>query len=322
MNAALFSELTDLPRLEEAYVTVGNFDGLHKGHRKIIDAMQRDAGTLPTIAVTFEEATSLYLKPGIFKGYLFPDNYKRKALAAMGMKIIMSLSFDRIAGMEAGEFIRVLKNRIKFLHFYVGKDFRFGRGNTGSVHMLRKLARDKLLTVKVIEKMKWHFLTISSSAIREKIINGRMQEAADMLGRPYFITSRKIKGDGIGAQNGYPTINLEINRQVLPQNGVYFTFFNLGDKCLPSMTYIGNRPSMKSHEKRNETNIVDAGGNLGGIKNGNEYTVLYIKKIRNEKKFNNLDELRENLYNDRKRVLELYSRYRIKWKIDEIFLPD
>ncbi len=321
MSAALYSDPSELPLFDEAFVTIGNFDGLHKGHQRIVGMMQKDARESPTVAVTFEKATSLYLNPDRFKGYLFPEDYKKKALSGIGIQNILSLDFNRIAGMEAEVFIDLLKERIKNLHLYVGQDFRFGRQNLGNIHMLRNMASGKSFTVNVVKKIKRGFIAVSSSAIRVKIRGGRMEEAADMLGRPYFITSKKIKGDGIGRKNGYPTVNFEINSQVLPGDGVYFTLFYHGGKYMPSMTYIGTRPSMQNHDLRNETNIVEEDADLSGIHDGGNYTILYIKKIRNEKKFNNLDELLENLYNDKRQVIELYSRYRTSGKLPFLFPP-
>ncbi len=312
MSIHFYHNLDSIPVFEEAYVTVGNFDGLHRGHQRIITAMQSDAGKKPTIAMTFEEATSLYINPHEFKGYLFPEDYKQKALSLMGIQNIISLRFEEIADLDSIDFIRVLKNKIKKVHFYVGYDFKFGKGNSGNIHTLQRHASDKTFILNVMEKMKYHFSTISSSSIREKIKHGDLEAAQAMLGRPYFIVSNKIAGDGAGKKIGFPTINIEINQQVLPQIGVYFSLFYFKKKLYPSMSYIGNRPTMTHHEMRNETNILDFDGDYGEIKTGEKQTVLFIKKIRNEKKFNNLEELEKNLYNDRRQVLELYQEYKKK----------
>ncbi len=322
MNAVITDNIKLLKSYDEAYVTIGNFDGLHLGHRKIIESMKKDARGAPAIAVTFEESTSLIVNPGRFKGYLFPDGYKKKALSQAGIDNIVSLDFKSVAGMEAHDFVKLFMDRIEKLHFYVGPDFRFGRGNLGNIHTLKSFEREGFFTLKVVEKLKCNLVTVSSSLIREKIIEGDLELAAGLLGRPYFISSRKIKGDGIGERTGYPTINLEINRQILPQAGVYFSLFYLEDRLYPAMTYIGTRPSMESHEMRNETNIIDFDGDPGKVMDGVNYTVLFIKKIRNEKKFHNLDDLQKNIYNDKSKVIKLYSEYKNAGKLPEtgIFL--
>ena len=241
--------IESLKRYEEAFVTIGNFDGLHLGHMKIIEAMKNDAGGKPLIAVTFEESTALAVDPGKFKGYLFPPGFKMKALSLSGVKDIISLDFKSVADIEAGDFIKLFLDRIGKLHIYAGPDFRFGKGNLGSIHTLRESAGPHgiaggLMTLTIIEKLKAGLSAVSSSLIRDRILEGELEEAAAMLGRPYFITSRKIKGDGIGKKTGYPTINLELNRQILPHPGVYFTLFYFEGGLYPSMTYIGRpRPS-------------------------------------------------------------------------------
>ncbi|GEM_PF-178339 len=320
MNYIKTGDLKSLNNYNEAYVTIGNFDGLHIGHIKIIKAMKKDAGGGRTIAVTFEESTSLYVNPEKFKGYLFPEGYKIKALSLAGIDEIISLDFNRVAGIEARDFIELFRDKIGKLHFYVGSDFRFGKGNSGSIHTIQEAVKDENLTLKVIEKRRYHFSAVSSSLIREKILCGELEAAAAMLGRPYFIISRKIPGDGIGKKTGYPTINLEINRQVLPQIGVYFSLFYINERFYPSMTYVGSRPTFSSHEIRNETNIVDYDGDFSLLRNNEKYCVLYIKKIRNEKKFHNLDDLNKTIYNDKRKVIKLYSEYKSSGKLPEAFM--
>ncbi|MGA2142907.1 MAG: riboflavin kinase [Brevinematales bacterium] len=306
--------IESLKKYEEAFVTIGNFDGLHLGHMKIIEAMKKDAGGKPVIAVTFEESTAIAVDPVKFKGYLFPPGFKMKVLSLSGVSDIISLDFKSVADIAAGDFIKLFLDRIGKLHIYAGPDFRFGRGNLGSIHTLRESAGPRMMLT-VIEKLKKGISAVSSSLIRDRILEGELEEAAAMLGRPYFITSKKIKGDGIGRKTGYPTINLGMNRQILPHPGVYFTLFYFGGSLYPSMTYIGRRPTLDKQEMRNETNIIEFGGDFGVFKDGKDYSVMYIKKIRNEKKFHNLDDLEKTIYNDKSSVLELYSEYKASGKL-------
>jgi riboflavin kinase/FMN adenylyltransferase len=300
--------LTDLPELDTVYLTIGNFDGLHLGHRKIIQTLLEEAKGKTSVVITFEKAPLEFLNSRHFKGYLFPSCVKQIFLEQMGIDFMVSLHFPDVMDIPAHKFLSLIFERVKEPHLFVGHDFKFGKNNSGSIHFLRKEAARLNFSVKEIEKITIHNTTICSSLIREKIQEGKMEEASLMLGRYYFISFFIEKGDGIGKTIGFPTINLKINEQVLPEKGVYFTLYRLGNKIFPAMTYIGNRPVLNGTQMRHETHIINLEGNEDQVKREEIQTIFFVKKIRDEKKFHNLEELRKNLYNDKEFILRLFEK--------------
>lgn len=315
-----YIRLDDLPEFNEASLTIGNFDGLHLGHRKIIYSLLAVNLNQPAIAVTFQKVPIEYLNPGHFKGYLFPSDQKEKYLEKLGVSHIVSLDFPEVRNVDSIDFIKVLLSKINKLHLVIGYNFQFGKGNAGNVNFLRNISKKLNFELTVVDPVSIDHTTISSSLIRDMIQNGRMEEASHMLGRPYFINSDELRGDGIGRTIGFPTINLKINKQVTPQTGVYYTLYPYQDRLYPAMTYIGNRPTVNGHELRNETNIInfeEHSENISRIKN---HTIYFIRKIRGEKKLHNLEELRKTIYNDREVILGLYHDHGIPDLLEKIIL--
>jgi len=310
MKEKIYRGLNEIPHFSEGYITIGNFDGLHLGHQEIINKLISDSKGKNTIAITFEKATSQILHPESFRGYIFPQDFKNKALSKMGIKYIVLLNFNEIASLSSQDFLNFIKSRIKSIHLYVGNDFKFGKNNHGNIYTLMKEEKKGNFSVTVLNKRCYKGIPISSSIIRQEISRGDLKMANTMLGRPYFITSEKIKGNGIGSKIGFPTINLKLNEQVIPESGVYFSLFYFKKRFFPSMTYIGKRPTLNGNTIHNETNILEFDGDFKTFRNGEKYTVLFLSKTRDEKKLNNLEELQKIIYNDRKKVLELYTRYR------------
>ncbi len=291
----IIKTLEEIPELDEAYVTIGNFDGIHLGHQKIISTMLQEAQGKPTIVLTFRESPVKLLRPEMFMGYILPTQYKKKIMKDMGVKTYVDLHLYDVMPMSADEFILFLVERIKKMHLYVGYNFRYGNRNLGDVKTLDHQSRRLNFELSVFDKVTWKGKDVNSTAIRRLIKEGELQEAEEMLTRPYFYHSRTMSGDGIGKKIGYPTINMEQNSQVLPSSGIFFSYMAIGKQLLPSMSYIGNRPTIDGKEMRIETNILDYEREVPA---GN-YDLVFIQKIREEKRLNNLDELAEILYNDK-----------------------
>ncbi len=300
----LIEKISDFPYLDEVFLTVGNFDGFHRGHQRIIDELVRHSLGRDRFVITFKRAPLEILNPENFKGYIFPFGYKDEIFGKLSIDYLASLDFSEIKELTREEFVNFLKQRFKKINIFIGYDFRFGKNNSGDVDFLKKMVDN----VFVVEKVCLDGERISSSLIRDLISKGEIEIANKMLGRNYFIYSTEIKGDGLGSKIGFPTINLKINEQILPSTGVYFTIYKLGEKIFPAMTYIGNRPTINGKEMRNETNIIGLGEDearkLSLIK---EHKIYFIKKTREEKKLHNLEELKNLLYNDREVILSLFK---------------
>ncbi len=308
----IYRTLEDLPDFSAAFVTIGNFDGLHPGHRKIISALREAAGDKPTVAVTFDRAPVEFLNPAAFRGTLFATGEKARALERLGIGHLVMLDFQSVRDLPASVFLESLLRKAGRLSLFVGYNFRFGRHNAGSAFSLKKAAREKGFSLSVIDRVVRAGRTVSSSAIRTLIHRGRVEQACELLGRPYAITAPSEKGDGLGAKIGFPTLNLADNPQVLPASGVYFTLYRRNGRIYPSMTYIGRRPTLKGGNGRirNETHVLEYDSNPDKIGDCPEHTVFFIRRTRGEKKLRNLEELGKVLYNDRRVILDLYRTYR------------
>lgn len=309
----IYHSIEELPQFDEASVTIGNFDGLHIGHKMIIDNVTGAFTGKPghTIALTFARAPIEFLNPSHFKGYIFPPGYKQILLEKWGIGNLVDLDFGNVLDVHADEFIKSLKDKIKKLKLTVGYNFRFGKGNTGTISLLEKMSGEMGFGLTVCSRIMSGRSAVSSSSIRDRIESGDVLGASGMLGRPYFIVSRQVKGDGIGGKIGFPTINLEQNTQVLPGFGVYFTLIKSGKSFLPSMTYVGKRPTIDNAEIRIETNVISDNKDLEIYRKEAPVTLFFIIKTRNEKKYHNLEDLRKNIYNDRRIISSMYDNYDI-----------
>ncbi len=303
----ILNSVNDFPKLDRVFISIGNFDGFHIGHQKIIEEMKESCGEkYPLFVITFRHAPLTILKPEKFKGYIFPLNYKEKIFEKIGIDFLASLDFREVKDWDKEKFVMFLKSRFREIYLFIGEDFRFGKNNEGEVKFLTK----EIQNVKVIKKVKYENFEVSSSLIRNLLQKGEIEKANKMLSRPFFICSEVEKGDGIGSKIGFPTLNLKENEQVIPAIGIYFTLYRLEKKIFPAMTYIGTRPTLGKNSLRNETNILEIDNESIKILNEKEkHCIYFIKKIREEKRLHNLEELKNLLYNDRKVVLDLFKIY-------------
>ncbi|NPV00606.1 MAG: bifunctional riboflavin kinase/FMN adenylyltransferase [Brevinematales bacterium] len=309
----------ELPTLDHAFVTIGNFDGFHLGHRKLIESLLADSRAVPgskRVVITFGESVIKFIAPDRFKGYLIPPELKFRILENCGFEYCLSMNFREVSGIPSDEFLDLLCRSFGNMTLYVGYNFRFGKGNTGDNDFLRAEARKRGFTLRVFDRQEINDTAIHSTVIRDLVMGGRVDEAAELLGRPYMIHSRKIHGDRIGRTIGFPTLNLAINEQVLPAIGVYFTLLYLDGRLYPSMTYIGTRPSLHAHDLRLETYLLDFDGHIPD----GEYALFFIRKTRDERSVRNLEELHRLLDQDLREIRNLAALYHESTPFMEIIL--
>ena len=303
----IYKTIEEMPKFEEAFLTIGNFDGIHLGHRKILRTMIEEAGPAQKIVLTFREAPLKLLKPELFPGVIMPTPYKERWMESHGIDSYFDLHLFDVMPMSAENFIEFLLSKIRHLHVYVGFNFRFGHGNIGDVTFLEKQSLRHGFELRVFDKVLKDGKTVDSTSIRRLIQSGDVETASQLLDRPYFYIGRKIKGDGIGKKIDFPTLNLSVGIQVLPANGSYFSYLIVKNRFLPAMSYIGTRPTVNGKEKRFETHVLNFNEKL----NDETYTVALIKKINEEKTFHNLEELKDFLYNNRHLCLSLVEKTHI-----------
>jgi len=303
----IYKKIEEMPEIEEAYLTIGNFDGIHLGHQKILHTMIEEAGNVHKIVLTFRESPLKFLKPELFPGVIMPTPYKERWMKIHGINSYFDLHLFDVMSMSAESFIEFLLSKIKILHLYIGFNFRYGHGNTGNVRLLEKQSRQLGFDLRVFDKIVEDGKTVNSTSIRRLIQSGDVETASRLLGRPYFYIGEKVKGDGIGKNIAFPTLNISIGAQVLPAPGSYFSYLKIKNQFLPSMSYIGKRPTVKGKDLRFETHVLDFSGHL----HDETYPVVLIKKINEEKTLHNLEELRDFLYNNKHLCLSLAEKNHI-----------
>ncbi len=287
-------------------VTIGNFDGVHVGHRALLAAAreQADALGLSLAVLTFEPHPVEVLKPGSEKLRLVGPKRKEELLAECGVDIALFQRFDRgFAAMEIETFAReVLAKSLQARLVYVGENFRFGRGRGGNVRALTDFGRK--LGFKVIAKplIQLDNQVVSSSRIRELLSEGRAAEAATLLGRFHEVTGTVLPDQQLGKKMGFPTINLRDVAVMFPGAGIYAAFCDVGDRAYRAAAYIGDRPTLGTGFSI-EAHLLDFEGELYQ----REVTLRFVQHIRDDRKFNSTRELTDQITDDIARIKQILS---------------
>jgi riboflavin kinase/FMN adenylyltransferase len=240
---------------------IGNFDGVHLGHRKILAAVVEEALGLGgrAVAITFEPHPEIYLRPERAPRLLTPLAERIRLLGGTGIDAILVLPFDEaLAGLAAAEFARrILAEALGIRGLHEGQSFRFGRGAEAGVKELEQLGAGLGFAVRIHEAVRVHGLEVSSSAIRALVAEGDVRRARWMLGRPFAVLSTQARGRGIGTRLLVPTVNLAPYEGLLPGFGVYVTRLTVGGRAFQAVTNVGNRPTFGEASFAVESHILD-----------------------------------------------------------------
>jgi len=285
---------------------VGNFDGIHVGHRAILETVVRRAANLGGQAVvyTFDPHPRKVLLPDRAPQLLVTPDQKLELIRDAGVDAVIfepfTLEFSRTS---AEEFVRdVLFEKVRPVEVYVGYDFHFGRDREGSMRMLTELGPRLGFAVTIIPEVTIGDDDVNSTRIRELLGEGRLESANVMLGRPYGVRGRVAEGDRRGRTLGFPTANLDPENEVLPGNGVYAGFLTLLDEGepaagtrLPAVTNVGTRPTFQQGERVvAEAHAIDFDGDLYGRR----VDLSFLFHLRAEQRFDGVDALREQIQAD------------------------
>jgi len=287
------------PRDRGCVATIGNFDGVHLGHRAVFRrllAKGRELG-LPATVITFEPQPMEFFAPDRAPARLTRLREKLKALSEYGIERVMLLEFGpRLAAMEARVFVhRLLLDGLGVRYLLVGDDFRFGHGRTGDYDLLRNMGENAPSGGFQVEDL--HTIThgeerISSTRIREALARGDLEQARHLLGRPYRMQGRVGHGDKRGRTIGFPTANINLHRRVIPLRGVYAAqVLGLAPFPLPGVANIGTRPTIGGPSWRLEVHLFDFAEEIYG----RHLEVEFRLKLRDEQRFGSLDELRQQI---------------------------
>jgi riboflavin kinase/FMN adenylyltransferase len=302
----IFSSFESFNEDKKIVLTLGNFDGLHLGHRKIINKVIEIGKhyNLPTALLTFSIHPMKHFGSDILE--IQTIKQKLEMLQSIGLNYVLNIPFNhQIANMAPGIFVReILVKKLHSRFIVVGYDFHFGRKRKGNFELLDMMSKKYGYNAFKVDKVVVDGITVSSTNIRKFLKEGNIKQASKLLGRQYSLSGNVIKGDGIGRLIGYPTANIDFGNIITPKNGVYATMIKIGNEVFPSVTNVGIRPTVtNSEELRVETHILDFNRDI-------YYQTVhldFIELIREEVKFNSFDELKKQIKIDCKNVKKLVS---------------
>ena len=291
------------------FITVGTFDGVHLGHQKIITnlvkkAKQKNCGTL---LLTFDPHPRKVVQPSNAPMLLQTIEERSEILSKLGLEIIFVQPFTKaFSKLNAEEYVKdILVNQLNVEHLLVGYNHRFGKNRTANIFDLKKLGKKYKFSVGEIQAHIVNKITVSSTKIRHAINNGNIKYANSLLGHTYKLKGIVMKGRQNGKKIGFPTANVKINERekILPKNGVYAVKVNYNEMTNLAMMNIGTNPTFSGNYISNEVHLINWDGNLYK----KEIEIFFIERIRDEKKFNSIQDLSIQLQNDKNYVLKKFK---------------
>lgn len=281
-------------------LAIGVFDGVHLGHQQIIRQTIADAGQHEALAliVTFDKHPNAIVAPDRVPPLIYSRPQKLRAFEALGAEALLEIPFDKTFSQQTGEqFIRSLARDLgRVQSICVGADFVFGHKRSGNVGLLKSLGNEMGFQVHGMAELSLDGKTVSSTRIREAIMAGDFDAASQMLGRAYSLAGEVVRGDQLGQQLGFPTANLATPGLLLPPNGVYAAHAAVAGRSQRAVLNIGRRPTVQNPTPapRVEVHLLDFAGNLYG----QELEVTFTAKLRDEKRFSSLDDLKTQIARD------------------------
>ncbi len=305
----VFRDIVNVKRLENAVLTVGTFDGLHLGHRYIVEELKKRArlSNSQTTLVTFNPHPQLVLKSSDKPGLriLTTTDEKIEILRTLDIDRLVVIGFTHEFSKTAPtEFVKkTLYEAVGFREIVVGHDHAFGKNRQGDFETLKNMAEELDFSVTELGPFKVDENLVSSTKIRKLLLDGDIKPANKLLGRNYCLSGEVIKGEGRGQDMNFPTANIEPNSRdkLIPGDGVYAVKAYLGSKKLAGMMNIGVRPTFASAMRTVEVNLFEFDENIYG----EDLTIEFIERIRYETKFSGPDELVAQLKEDREKTLNI-----------------
>ena len=307
----VFENILEYKPSRESIVTIGTFDGVHIGHRKIITDMvaKGKKENLLTILLTFFPHPRMVLQKDSNIKMIDTINEKKNIFKKLGVEVLIIQPFTKdFSRMSAIKFTRdILVNSLKVSKLMIGYDHRFGRNREATVQTLKGFGLDYNFKVDEIPAQDIESISVSSTKVRNAIRSGDFKLVNKFLGRPFNLSGKIIKGDELGRKIGYPTANLKIfeKYKLKPQNGVYLVRTKLKKQIYFGMMNIGIRPTISAKNNQIETHLFNFNGNLYN----HEMTLEILEKIRVEKKFESIEKLKIQLDIDKRHCQKLIPEY-------------
>jgi riboflavin kinase / FMN adenylyltransferase len=297
------------PRWHQPVVALGNFDGLHRGHMKIIDRVRRRAGERAgtPAAMTLDPHPPRVLRPDKAPPLLMTTEQRLEALAKTGMQGVAVVRFTHEMSLWDPEtFVRaVLVEWLRVVEVWVGANFLFGHDRAGTFTVLRSLGARYGFRAEKIDPVRYKEFVVSSTRIRRLVSEGRVDEAGALLGHHYFIDGTVTRGAGRGRELGFPTANLSTPNELLPPSGVYATTATINGIAHPSVTNVGMRPTFGDVDRiQVETHLLDSDRDLYDA----PLRLSFVQRLRDERAFPDVDALRAQIDADCRAARRLFGR--------------
>ena len=298
------SNTIKIPKSNFNITTIGSFDGIHLGHKKILQTITKKAkkNNGKSILITFWPHPRYVLKKNNDFKLLTSLDEKIKIFEENKIDILYVIDFSsKFSKVSAYNFVKnILLDELKTNCILIGYNNNFGKNREGNIKYLEQNKNIFNIDIISIPKQSIDKISISSTKIREYLTNGKIQSANQLLGRKYSINGKVVRGNGIGRKINFPTANIQINepKKLLPKNGVYAVKVILNKKTYLGMLNIGYKPTIENKKKTIEVNIFKFSKDIYN----NKISINFIKRIRNEKKFKNLNELKKQLIIDKKKA--------------------
>jgi len=302
----IITSIDKIDIIQESVVTIGNFDGLHRGHQVLIKKAVEYAksNNISSVVFTFKNHPVNYFKPNSIKNIITNDD-KVRILESMGVDYIINIPFDEYMTKISGfDFVKgILLDTLGAKKIIVGYDFAFARNKEGNIKLLQELSSKYGFDLEVVNPITLDNIRISSTYIRDLILNGNIENVYKYLGRNYKLSGEVIHAKKLGRTIGFPTANISINKDmVIPKVGIYATKVYVNGQTYYGATNIGYNPTVNGEGLSIETNILEFNEDIYG----KVITIEFLERIRDEKKFNGIEELKKQLQKDTNFVYKKY----------------
>lgn len=283
--------LTEANLPQDSLLTIGVFDGVHKGHQFLVRQLVEKAHNSGRLAVvmTFFPHPDAVVKGVSGRYYLTTTDQRAQYLLDMGVDCVITQPFDEsLRQMPALEFVEQLVGHLKLDELWVGADFAMGHERQGNVAFLQAQGEEKGYTLQVVDLVSNDDTAISSTAIREALDNGAVEQAAQWLGRAYSVNGPVVHGEQRGRQIGFPTANIQVwEQQIIPANGVYAGWATLNGQRYMAVTNVGVRPTFQGEGVTVEAHLLDFNQDIYG----QDLAFEFVTRLRGEQRFNGIDAL-------------------------------
>jgi riboflavin kinase/FMN adenylyltransferase len=308
METIHFPDDSRPPWLVHPVLALGNFDGLHRGHLKIIERVKRGAaehGGTP-MAMTFDPHPPRIVRPDKAPPLLMTKTQRLEALHRAGIACVAVVRFTReLSEWDPETFVRtVLVDWLRVSEVWVGANFLFGHGRSGNFSLLRTLGQLHGFRADKIDPVRYKDFVVSSTRIRRLVSEARMDEAGALLGHPYFLDGTIVEGRKRGKTIGFPTANMVTDNELIPPHGVYATTTTIDGLVHAGLTNIGVRPTFDETEPTIETHLLQYSGDLYG----RTVRLAFVQRLRDERRFDDVHALRAQIEADQRRAEHLFSR--------------